>query len=167
MDSRHTPLRRLAPIVLAFVLAAGAAGTAVAVQPPEPDRIAFGQVGIAFGQSVEVTVVNVGRNAPPEPEAPAMELLILDQGGNILARSIEKVAPGQSVTLKFNGDTMRRAFSLNRMHLRALVRFNAPPEPDAPAPRIVASFEVVDNFTGRTSFAFVNPPEPESQLRAP
>ena len=142
MDSRHTLLRRLVPVALAIMLSAGAVGTAFATAPPDPDRIAFGQVGIAFG-------------------------LILDQGGNILARSIEKVAPGQSVTLKFNGDTMRRAFSLNRMHLRALVRFSSPPEPEAPVPRIVASFEVVDNFTGRTSFAIVNPPEPESQLRAP
>ena len=95
-----------------------------------------------------------------------MELLILDQGGNVIARSIEKVAPGQSVTLRFNGDTMRRAPGLNRLHLRALVRFVDPPEGDRPA-RIVGSLEVVDNFTGRTSFAFQGPPDPDKQLRAP
>ena len=83
-----------------------------------------------------------------------MELLILDQGGNVIARSIEKIAAGQSVTLKFNGDTLRRPGSLNRLHLRALVRFLDPPDPELPAPRIVGSLEVVDNFTGRTSFAF-------------
>ena len=60
MDSRHTLLRKLAPVAFAVVLSAGAVGTALAVDPPEGDRIAFGQVGIAFGQSVELSVVNVG-----------------------------------------------------------------------------------------------------------
>ena len=69
-----------------------------------PDRIVFGQLGIAFGQSLELSVVNVGLQGPPEPDAPAMELQII---------------------------------------------------------------EVVDNFTGRTSFAFQAPPDPDSQLRAP
>jgi len=167
MDSRHTLFRRFLPVAFAVVLSAGAAGTALAIDPPEPDRIAFGQVGIAFGQSVELTVVNIGRVDPPEPEAPAMELLILDQGGNVIARSIQKVAPGHSATLRFNGDTMRRAPSLNRLHLRALARFSDPTDPEAPAPRIVGSLEVVDNFTGRTSFAFQAPPDPERQLRVP
>ncbi len=167
MDSRHTLMHRLLPVAFAVVLSAGAAGTAVALDPPEPERIAFGQVGIAFGQSIELTVVNVGLVQPPEPEAPAMELLILDQGGNVIARSIEKVAAGQSVTLKFNGDTLRRSGNFSRVHLRALVRFSDPPDPELPAPRIVGSLEVVDNFSGRTSFGFVTPPEPDRQLRAP
>ncbi len=147
MDPSRTALRRLAPVVVAFALATTAVGTAFAIDPPEPDRIAFGQVGIAFGQSVELSVVNVGRSDPPEPDAPAMELLILDQGGNILARSIEKVAAGQSVTL----------------------RFIDPPEPERPAARIVTNFEVFDNFTGRTSFAICpcGRPGADSQLRAP
>lgn len=162
MDSRHTLLRRLASVAFAVMLSVGTAGAAIASEVPEPDRIAFGQVGIAFGQSVELTIVNAGPQIPAGAFVPTSDLQILDQNGNVLARLVQQVAPGQSATLKLNGDTIRRVS--NRLHLRGLVEPCIFP-PDASmttAMQMIATFEVVDNIIGRTAFVLQSAPYTES-----
>lgn len=166
LDASKGPFR---PAAAAFALAAFSAwgaSTALASDPPEPERIAFGQIGIAAGQSVQLNVVHPGLNAPPEPESPvAVHLTILDSHGNTLASSVERLLPGGSVSLTLNRDTLP-ARTGNRMSLRGLVSFQAPPEPERQGrTRLVSTLEVIDNVTGRTSFVLQAPPEPDKAQR--
>ncbi len=92
-------MRTLAALACAL-LVLGAA-PAFAAAPPEPERIAFGLVGIAFGQAIQVSVANTRLQAPPEPEAPpiAVEIVFLDGDGSVFKRSVQTIATGQSATL--------------------------------------------------------------------
>ncbi len=156
---------RLMPALaaLACALLIFGAVPAFAAQPPEPDRIAFGLVGIAFGQAVQVSVANTRLSEPPEPEAPpiAAEIVFLDGDGSVFKRSVQTVATGHSATLTLaRGELSPRG---GRAMVRALVRFGQPPDPDAigRALPVAATLEVVDVVTGRTSFALQAPPEPD------
>ena len=154
-------MRTLAALACAL-LVLGAA-PAFAAAPPEPERMAFGLVGIAFGQAIQVSVANTRLQAPPEPEAPpiAVEIVFLDGDGSVFKRSVQTIATGQSATLTLaRGELSPRG---GRAMVRALVRFAQPPDPDAigRAIPVAATLEVVDVLTGRTSFALQAPPEPD------
>ena len=154
-------MRTLAALACAL-LVLGAA-PAFAAAPPEPDRIAFGLVGIAFGQAIQVSVANTRLGQPPDPEAPpiAVEIVFLDGDGSVFKRSVQTVATGHSATLTLaRGELSPRG---GRAMVRALVRFSEPPEPEAigRAIPVSATLEVIDVVTGRTSFALAAPPEPE------
>ena len=117
---------------LARAMAAGAcallvlgAVPAFAAAPPEPERIAFGLVGITFGQAVQVSVANTRLAQPPEPDAPpiAVEIVFLDGDGSVFKRSVQTVATGHSATLTLaRGELSPRG---GRAMVRALVRFSA------------------------------------------
>lgn len=165
LDTSRRPVR-LATVAFALVsLSAWGASSALAAQPPEPGRIAFGQIGIVAGQSVQLNVVHTGLIDPPEPDKPiVVELKLLDANGNTLASSVERVLPGHSASLTFQGPP--QPDRTGRVSLRGLVSFSDPPEPERQGrARLVSTLEVFDNVTGRTSFVLADPPDPDRAQR--
>jgi hypothetical protein len=169
--SNARPIVGLSIALAAVILAWSAWGThrTSAAQPPEPEFQAFGPFGIAVGQTAQINVVNPGLAQPPDPDRPVtVDVSFVDSGGSVQKQTTVDLAPGQSTMMSLNGDDLLRGSG--RVQLRALVRFNQPPEPDrggggnqSRLPAIVSSVEVIDNATSRTSFVLQQPPEPDAQ----
>jgi hypothetical protein len=151
-----------------------------ASNPPEPDRVLFGMVGITRGQTLRLNVVNLTN--PPEPDRSGACSVVLSfrnaQGdvvtnsdGQPIRRTVELRA-GATAFLDLNGDQFGSGGDTNlpsRFQLRPFVRvLSNPPDPDRQSPPdpCRATMEVFDNATGRTSLfapALSNPPEPDRQ----
>lgn len=99
-------------------------------------------LGIARGQTVRLNVVNVSTGTPAD-----VTLVFYNRMGAVVARDAETIKPGQAIYLDLNyaaiGDPNLRAAA------RAVVIGN---------PNIsVASLEVFDDVTGRTSLIISEP----------
>ena len=113
----------------------------------------FGFVGLTFGQTVRLNVVNI---YPPDPVAPFdVAAVIVDVEGNVLARGKTRLEPGKSMSLEVNADKVLQ-FG-NRLEVRALVRIKNEVEGINPC-MVVSSMEVINNDTAATSL-FINPAE--------
>jgi hypothetical protein len=108
---------------------------------------AFGMIGITSGQRVRLNAVPVGLQ-----NELAIELMILDGSGNVLARDVERVAPGHAISLEQPFLPVR---SGNRLPVRALIRWPGQLGQDE---YVVSTLEVVDDATGRTVLV---DPDPE------
>jgi hypothetical protein len=108
------------------------------------DFLAFGVVGITPGQTVRLHAVSVG-----VPDIQDVELLIYDSEGHLLVRSPERLRPGRPATLAlpFARDSIR-------LEVYAVIRLmNGAPRRGY----VIPTLEVVDDATGKTIFALVNP----------
>jgi hypothetical protein len=169
-----TKLVAVAAVLAALVaipLARSTTPAQVTTEPPEPIRQTFGLIGIAFGQTAQLNVVNVPPDPllPPDPMVPpdpiqpvSIEMALVDGDGIILARRSAMLLPNESASLSVNRNSLDRRG--NRVSLRALVLIQPPDPMTPPDPmQIISSLEVFDNLTGRTSVV-LHPPDPLSPV---
>jgi hypothetical protein len=141
-------LSKTVPLAIGLVMLAGSAlwltRHAKAQEQPPSSLIAFGMAGIARGQTARLTVATVGIQ-----NAVSLELSFLDSRGTTLARSVETVLPGRAVSLDlhFASVPSTPASELNRHQIRALLKILDQPGRGG---YVLPSFEVIDDFTGRT-----------------
>lgn len=155
------------------------------VSPPTPDRISFGMVGIAPGQTLRVNVSNVvatnDSGFPPGPSRVAI-IVINSQGDPVRhrdgspVRRVVMLERGDSAFLDLNGDDLQYPPGPTRLQLRAVVNVFPPGPTDNEAPppigdRIVPSVEIFNNANGRTVVFIGNPgvirgfnPQPDPPL---
>src|SRR2546422_567194 len=107
---------------------------------PQPDPPAFGNVGITFGQTARLNVVNLDQEMRAE-----VELMFFDSQGNTLAQSREMIAPNHAAHLDLNGDLLREA---GRTQVTAGWKLLTPLAQGRNGPPISASAEVFGNFDG-------------------
>jgi len=124
---------------------------------PQPDPPAFAMLGITHGQTARLNVVDT-MDVPPGP-CREVELMFLDSVGNIRRRSVQCLMSGHAAFLDLNGDFLE--MTGNRAQIRAKVHLINPTE--GTMTNFVATIEVFDNETGRTSFVLVPPPEPDKK----
>jgi hypothetical protein len=168
-------------LMLATLLTTGAIWEVRRVRagnPPEPDRLLFGMVGLTRGQTLRLNVVNLGD--PPDPDRNGSRRVVLsfrNAQGQVITnsdgqpiRQTFELRAGESAFLDLNGDQFGSAVDTSgpaRVQLRPFVRVLVnPPDPDRQAPPdpCRATMEVFDNATGRTSLfapALGDPPEPD------
>lgn len=128
---------------------------------PQPDPPGFGLVGITFGQSIRVNVVNTAEpdpNIPPDPVRVVINFR--NAAGNLFRnnegqpiRRIALLPAGASTFLELNADDFPRDVTGLRLQIRPDVRIQQPngnglipPDP------IIPTTEVFNNATGRTQF---------------
>lgn len=126
----------------------------------------YGLVGLAFGQTAQLSVVNTH---PPDPIIPSeqitqveVEMKFFDGQGNLLAQNRARLLPGQSANLQLN--FMPRDGL--RLNVRPVVIVHHPQ--GSFSPKLVPStLELFDSDSGKSSL-FVNPatlvgfnPQPE------
>ena len=179
-------------LALAGLVTAGLLASAPPVQAAEPPEPVFGLIGIARGQVARVSVVLCdgsvrtgdgsvrccdGSVVPGTSDTCEVQLGIVDEAGQPMldrgGREItatRSIQVGESFSLDLHGTDALAGGGLRRS-FRAVVRTNEPPEPGAPNPckGLVRTLEMIDAFTGRTSFVyapppkFVEPPDPGRQ----
>jgi hypothetical protein len=115
------------------------------------------------GQAVSIDFCNVDRVTHE------VKLYFVDINGNILKMSSARVLPGQTVGLNFSYTEMHRSSS-TRVGVRGVVKFTDPPSPDAdpPTPDLsLASMQIYDVLTGKTSFGLLLPAVRNADLYFP
>ncbi|MCA1593265.1 MAG: hypothetical protein LC754_11570 [Acidobacteria bacterium] len=129
--------------------------------PPVGERLSFGMIGIARGQTVRLSVANVSDAICP---CNRVLLTFLDTEGRPLRRRdgsvIRRAAepePGRAVFLDLDADDLQWPPGPTRLQLRAVVNAQPPPIGDGSATtsagdRIATTVEVFNNETLRTSF---------------
>jgi hypothetical protein len=96
-------------------------------------------VGIASGQTARLNVVTVGVN-----HVVPVELTFLDDRGNVVARIVERLQPGQATALDFHFVPNPRGI---RYPIRGLVRWGTQLGSEG---YVIPTLEVIDDVTGRT-----------------
>jgi hypothetical protein len=150
-----------------------------ATDPCPNCRIDFGMFGIIREQTARVNVVLLtpvptGDRSQPIPVGDRqvqVELSFFDSQGNLLLRSTETLMEGHAAFLDLNGATLfpprgvGDAVGLsNRAEIRGGVHVLQPvPEPDRNTVNLVATVEVFDNDTGKTSFGLTPVPAGDRQ----
>ena len=129
----------IAIIALAASWAGWPAARVLAIQDSEDKP---SPLSIAFGQTLQLNVANVSRG-----DAIAVEIAVLDDSGNPLARSSELVMPQHTAMLRLNRDELS-GLSAGRLLTRAVVKVMG--NPNGVVRDLVVSQEVVDNETQRT-----------------
>ena len=109
--------------------------------------LAYGMASISPGETARLYVVTVGI-----PEAHPAELVIHDRLGNVLMRSRGQLLPGRAVALDLTFDAHGIAVVGNRLEFQAEVRFAKPGKG-----YVIPSLEVIEDATGRTIRAIVDP----------
>jgi hypothetical protein len=146
--------------VLASILIATATlldRTRVSAFNPQPDPPAFGMLAVTHGQTARLNVVDT-MDVPPGP-CREVELMFLDSEGNIRQRSVQCLMSGHAAFLDLNGNFLE--LTDNRAEIRGKVHLINPPERTMTS--LVATIEVFDNETGRTSFILVPSPDPDKK----
>ena len=151
-------------VIGAAIVGAVAWGAGVRAFNPQPDPPGFGMIGISYGQTLRLSVVNTGgllSAFPPDPCRVQMGFLdgegyfVRKAGGREgdtanLARKAGRLDPGQSMFLDLASVEVMLDGS-GRLQVRAAWSNNGigrfPPGPCR------ASLEMIDMATGRTSFA--------------
>ena len=152
-----------------YIVAVGAAlvavivwGSGVRAFNPQPEPPGFGMVGISFGQTLRLNVVNTGGVLSGFPPGPCkVQLGFLDENGRYVrkaggrdgvgepVRKAGRLESGQSMSLDLRADDVSMDRD-GRVEVRAAwLRDgigNFPPGPCR------ATLEMIDNSTGRTSF---------------
>jgi hypothetical protein len=105
-------------------------------------------VGITFGQTVRVTAANTGTRA-----ITITSVTILDSAGAILGRlDGQVIEPGKMMSFDLNADDIVR--ESNRLEIRVVLSGDT-------SRGLLTSLEVFNNADGKTTFGFINPPEPD------
>ena len=143
-------------------------GPPIHVKSSDRDRISTGMLGITQGQTLRLSVVNLGDKDGPDPQRggvvnPCIHLLQLnfrDADGQLLRRADGSVVqqtvelePGKAKFLDLNYDELPPGPS--RQQLRAVVTGLTPPDGTSQQHKpfrdhIVTTVEVFDNITSRS-----------------
>ena len=127
------------------------ASISAASPAPVAKTIHFGLVGVARGQTAQLTVVNLQR------EPITVQLMIVDGDGNqVAAGGPSNIPSGQSESLSLDREKIERAG--NRVLLRGEVMCFTDRGGIQP-PDLRPQFEVFDNETGKTTLSLQNPPD--------
>ena len=110
-------------------------------------------MGIVPGQTLRVTIFNPPlfgsqTGSPPQPHTANGHIKVFDKGGVLLAQSEDAVIPpGDSHSFDFNRDAFPESSGTNRQQTRIKPFFEFR---SGRLTRVLASFEIVDNRTGKT-----------------
>ena len=164
-----------------YAVGAGAAMVAVIVWGvgvrafnPQPDPPGFGMVGISYGQTLRLNIVNTGGVLSGFPPGPCkVQLGFLDDSGRYVrkaggregftevVRKAGRLDSGQSMSLDVTSDDVLMD-GAGRAEVRAAwLRDGVGNFPPGPCR---ATLEMIDNATGRTTFALQGA-SPEPDLR--
>ena len=160
MKARNASSKVITVAVLAGILITTATlldRTRVSAFNPQPDPPAFGMLAVTHGQTARLNVVDT-MDVPPGP-CREVELMFLDSEGNIRQRSVQCLMSGHAAFLDLNGNFLE--LTDNRAEIRGKVHLINPPERTMTS--FVATIEVFDNETGRTSFILAPPPDPDKK----
>jgi hypothetical protein len=127
----------------------------------------FGMIGLARGQTARLNVVNL-RSTPTVELTPdqvvtlvpcSIRLRFVDQRGNTIARSVENIVPGTGAFLDLPfAEATPRGFEGKRIEIRAIVRALGRPEDERRRCATLATLEIFDSETGRTSVIYPESP---------
>ncbi len=140
MKTRNTPSKLILLLLIGLALGATKA-QAIVIVNSRP-------FGITFGQTARLTAANTGTTS----------FIIdggkfLDSDGNVLAEFARQVIqPGKMMSFDLNADDIVR--ESNRIQIRIVFSANN-------SRALLTSIEVFNNADGRTTYGFVQPPEPE------
>jgi hypothetical protein len=135
-----------ANFIAVLALAATLNICAVAQTAPHESEIAFGMAGGAFGQSARLNLVyhveGYKRSYAPPIQ---VEFMWMNRQGDVIARSLQTVLPGQGAFSDINLNSLTRA---GRFEIQPCIRILTDPTRRV---EVIGSFEIFDNMTGRTS----------------
>ena len=172
----------LALVVLAALMTLGISHVERRVQaqssnpPPIGDRISFGMLGVARGQTARLNVTNAG-----ETHGITVHWRFLDSDGEVLrtqdGQPVQRtmtLEPGHSAFLQINADDFIGRNEV-RLNFRPLVIVQPPPvdgtQAYPPGPT-VPTLEVIDNATARTTLLYPGVirgfnPQPDPPVASP
>ena len=136
MKTRTTPSMLIAILVAFLALGATKAQAFIDIYRP---------VGITFGQTARVNILNTGDRAIVIEGGK-----FLDSDGNVIAEFRGTIDPGKTMSFDLNGDTVPR--TENRIEIHFVIEG---PEPHLRNVRL--SLEVFNNADGRTT-VFIGDP---------
>ena len=149
-------------LMLAAVLSAVTRAQAFNPQPDPPAHL--GMVGIVAGQTVRLSVVNVGDPNTGNLGGPdtRVELTFVDLRGGPLAPTVERVVhPGEAIFVDFSLPSNAGA---GRLQLRAKVKVigdpglgNAKGGDAKPRRGLMSTLEVFDSDSGKTTVFIADP----------
>jgi len=134
-----------ANILVVAALAATLTICAAAQTAPVESEIEFGMIGGAFGQTARLSLVYRVDRDEEKPPPIQVEFIWMNRQGDVIARSLQTVQPGQGVFSDLNLNTLTRA---NRFEIQPCVRILTDPTRRV---EVSGSFEIFDNITGRDS----------------
>jgi hypothetical protein len=138
MKTMKTPrhcTKLIAVVAAMLMLAASQASAVIAIITP---------VGIAFGQTARVNILNLAERAI------IINCKFVDSEGILLGESRATIDPGKTTSFDLNRDTLSRA--QNRVQLYAVIE-----SPQGNPKRVLTSLEVFNNADGRTT-VFIGDP---------
>jgi hypothetical protein len=141
----QTEVKKLLP-ALALVAIFSLCGAASARATPEP-HLRTGMFGVARGQLARINAVNVGN---PDIRPIQVEMMFLDETGNIVGRDMKRITPGQAVFFDVFFDLGRGE---NRIEMRAVVTVLGGPD----TKNLKTTVEIFDAETGRNTIFIGNP----------
>jgi hypothetical protein len=119
--------------------------------------IGFGMVGIALGQSAQISALNLGSSKSTPDSGCTVALQFLDVKGNVLKQSTFTLGQGKAASLEIGRDKVPGTDL--RAEIRAVLLFGysggAPPGPTVLQQydcNILSSIQVFDNDTGKTNY---------------
>jgi hypothetical protein len=142
MTSQGTRMNFVALVIALVALSGiwgGADRTVLAIQDSEDMP---SPISIVLGQTLQLNVANAGSGNPIR-----VEIMILDDRGNLLKQSRELVMPLHTAVLTLNGDEVIGT-GASRLLTRAVVKVIG--NPHLVIGDVVVSEEVIDNETQRT-----------------
>ena len=135
----QTEVKKLLP-ALALVAIFSLCGAASAQATPEP-HLRTGMFGVARGQLARINAVNIGN---PDVRPIQVEMMFLDETGNIVGRDIKTVMPGHAVFFDVFFDPHREE---NRIEMRGVVAVLGGPD----TRNLKTTVEIFDAETGRNT----------------
>jgi hypothetical protein len=141
----QTEVKKLLPaLALAAIFSLGAATSAQAAF----NGFRTGMFGVAIGQIARINVANLGG---PDTRPIQVEMMFLDETGNVVGRDMKTIAPGEAAFFDVIFDATRGE---NRLELRAVVTALGGPD----TRNLKTTVEVFDAETGRNTI-FIQDPE--------
>ncbi len=143
-----TQNRVLKLITLVALIAAGAVWGATSAGAAVNSAKTTGMFGITRAQTARINLVNLEDRA--FVPCIRVEMVFIDDGGNILSQKVYEIDTGKSAFLDLRGNEIIGRGS-NRANLRAEVRFVGTPDTRA-VDNCIPTIEIFDNESGETRF---------------
>jgi hypothetical protein len=133
------------------LIAAGVSAQVV----PAPTAETSGMVGLAFGETARLNVLNPGAPAPATAVACSAAVSFIDGGGNVLKSTTLTIAPGTSMSFDLRSGTDLDLTIAERREVRATLTIPPLPPSTSSTPAVggciyVKTLEVFDNASLRT-----------------
>jgi hypothetical protein len=131
-----------------------AAGVSAQVAPA-PIVETSGMVGLAFGETARLNVLNPGASVPATAAACSAAVSFIDAGGNVLKSTTLTIAPGTSMSFDLRSDADLDLTVAERREIRATLTIPPVPSSTSSTPAAggciyVKTLEVFENASLRT-----------------